>query len=122
MYVTTFPCHNCMKHIIASGIARVVFIEPYPKSRALQLYRYALSSDGKTEGLVQFSAFSGIAPKRFFDIFEKRNRIDKDTGEIYEYDRNRTYPRVGLGTFDHIRNEIAAIKENFATGNERGGL
>lgn len=116
MYVTTFPCHNCMKHIIASGITRVVFIEPYPKSRALQLYRYALSSDRKTEGAVQFSPFSGIAPKRFFDIFEKRKRTDRNTGEIYEYDRNRTYPRVGLGTFDHIRNEIAAIKENFPTG------
>lgn len=113
MYVTTFPCHNCMKHIIASGITRVIFIEPYPKSRALQLYRYALSLDGKTQGMVQLSPFSGIAPKRFFDIFEKRRRIDKDTGEIYEYDQNRAYPRVGLGTVDHIRNEIAAIKENF---------
>ena len=42
LYVTTFPCHNCAKHIIASGIARVVFIEPYAKSRAELLYGYAL--------------------------------------------------------------------------------
>lgn len=38
MYVTTFPCHNCAKHIIASGISRVVYIEPYPKSRTDLLY------------------------------------------------------------------------------------
>ena len=118
MYVTTFPCHNCMKHIIASGITRVVFIEPYPKSRALQLYRYALSSAGGTEGVVHFGPFSGISPRKFFDIFEKRGRINRDTGEIYEYDQNMTYPRVGLGTVDHIRNEMAAIKEIFSSENE----
>src|ERR1035441_2134326 len=33
LYSTTFPCHNCAKHIIAAGIKRVVFIEPYLKSK-----------------------------------------------------------------------------------------
>ena len=32
LYCTTFPCHNCAKHIVASGIDRVVYIQPYPKS------------------------------------------------------------------------------------------
>ena len=32
MYVTTFPCHNCAKHIIAAGLQRVIYLEPYPKS------------------------------------------------------------------------------------------
>jgi deoxycytidylate deaminase len=32
LYCTTFPCHLCAKHIIASGIKRVVYIEPFPKS------------------------------------------------------------------------------------------
>jgi len=35
LYSTTFPCHNCAKHIIAAGLSRVVFVEPYPKSLAL---------------------------------------------------------------------------------------
>ena len=38
LYTTTFPCHECARHIIAAGIARVVFIEPYPKSLAAQLH------------------------------------------------------------------------------------
>ncbi|MDN3612645.1 hypothetical protein QWZ16_23945 [Vibrio ostreicida] len=29
--VRLFPCHNCAKHIVASGIKRVVYVEPYPK-------------------------------------------------------------------------------------------
>ena len=31
LYCTTFPCHNCAKHIVAAGIERVFYVEPYPK-------------------------------------------------------------------------------------------
>jgi len=34
LFCTTFPCHLCAKHIVAAGIKRVVFLEPYPKSYA----------------------------------------------------------------------------------------
>lgn len=33
LYCTTFPCHNCAKHIIDAGVKRVVYIEPYAKSK-----------------------------------------------------------------------------------------
>ena len=38
LYCTTFPCHMCAKHIVASGIEKVVFLEPYPKSLAFDLH------------------------------------------------------------------------------------
>jgi deoxycytidylate deaminase len=28
LYATTFPCHNCTRHIVAAGIERVFYIEP----------------------------------------------------------------------------------------------
>ena len=31
LFVTTFPCHHCARHIIAAGIRRVVYISPYAK-------------------------------------------------------------------------------------------
>jgi deoxycytidylate deaminase len=31
IFVTTYPCHSCARHIIASGISEVYFIEPYRK-------------------------------------------------------------------------------------------
>ena len=37
LYSTTFPCRECARHIVAAGIERVVFIEPYPKSKVEQL-------------------------------------------------------------------------------------
>src|SRR5207237_806457 len=45
LFSTTFPCHNCAKHIVAAGIRRVVYIEPYEKSQAIQLHGDAIRSD-----------------------------------------------------------------------------
>lgn len=39
MYCTTYPCHNCAKHIVAAGIQTVEYIEPYPKSKANSLHK-----------------------------------------------------------------------------------
>lgn len=43
LYSTTFPCHNCAKLIISAGINRVVYIEPYPKSLAIELHGDSIS-------------------------------------------------------------------------------
>jgi deoxycytidylate deaminase len=42
LYTTTFPCHNCTRHIVAAGIERVIYIEPYAKSRAEELHDDAI--------------------------------------------------------------------------------
>jgi deoxycytidylate deaminase len=80
LYCTTFPCHMCARHIIAAGISRVVYIEPYPKSRAKKLYKRAIQVDHDREAdddAVKFDAFVGIAPTRFLDLFEMVSRKDR---------------------------------------------
>lgn len=77
MYVTTFLCHNCARHIIASGIKRVVYIEPYPKSLAIELHDDALSdlsrdSDGASDKVV-VEPFEGVGPQRYFSVFLMRD-------------------------------------------------
>lgn len=78
LYTTTFPCHNCTKHAIAAGVSRVVFIEPYPKSLARELHSDAIEIVGEADpfgegacagGRIRFEQFSGIGPRRFFDLF-----------------------------------------------------
>lgn len=75
MFVTTFPCHNCARHIIASGVERVVYIEPYPKSLAIDLHDDAihdLTFTEKYEGdskRVRFEPFEGVGPARYFSVF-----------------------------------------------------
>lgn len=78
VFVTTFPCHNCAKHLVAGGVKRVVFIEPYPKSKALDLHEDATVLDERSDTKVVFEHFVGISPRRYRDIFEKSSRRGKD--------------------------------------------
>ncbi len=74
LYATTFPCHNCAKHIVAAGIKRVVFIEPYPKSKAAQLHSDSISLGfSGDDSTVHFEPFVGVGPRRFFDLFSMRH-------------------------------------------------
>jgi deoxycytidylate deaminase len=70
LYTTTFPCHNCAKHIVCSGIARVVYIEPYPKSMAAELHDDSISLNGTREDKrVRFEPFRGVAPRMYPVLF-----------------------------------------------------
>jgi cytidine deaminase len=77
MFVTTFPCHNCAKHIIAAGIKKVVYLEPYPKSLASNLYREEIileAGDEQGTSKVVFTPFAGIAPRQYEQLFSMSER------------------------------------------------
>ncbi|HTV01051.1 MAG TPA: anti-phage dCTP deaminase [Luteitalea sp.] len=79
LYTTTFPCHNCARHIVASGLSRVVFIEPYPKSRALELHQDAIALEPRlSDGRVGFEPFVGIAPRLYAPLFRMTKRKESD--------------------------------------------
>lgn len=76
LYTTTFPCHNCAKHILTAGIVRVVFVEPYPKSFAVEFHAEAFSLEGAERdmscGKVILQPFSGVAPRKYLQWFQAR--------------------------------------------------
>ena len=76
LYTSTFPCHNCARHVIAAGIGRVVFIEPYTKSRAEQLHSDAIAIAPATppKDKLSFVPFVGVAPRRFREMFDAATR------------------------------------------------
>jgi deoxycytidylate deaminase len=82
LYCTTFPCHACARHIVAAGLREVVYYEPYIKSRALLLHddsiEHGCSARGEDKGPVRFRLFSGVAPRRFASLFEKRSDLKQD--------------------------------------------
>lgn len=70
LFSTTYPCHNCAKHIVAAGIRRVVYVEPYPKSRALELFEGTIVEGGHLrDRVVVFQPFVGVAARRYVDLF-----------------------------------------------------
>ena len=93
LYTTTFPCHDCARHIITAGIRRVVYIEPYPKSRAFNLHSDSIAIDTFEEGIgrVSFHPFVGIAPRQYMELFSfsKGQRVRKD-GKIVEWEQTKS--------------------------------
>lgn len=78
IFVTTYPCHSCARHIIASGISEVYFIEPYRKSLALKLHSDAMTESViETDKKVKLIQFDGVAPTRFLELFESGSRKSK---------------------------------------------
>ena len=71
LYTTTFPCHHCARHIVAAGIRRVVYIEPYPKSLAGVLHLDAIATEEAPprRGQISFEPFVGVAPNRYMELF-----------------------------------------------------
>lgn len=73
LYTITFPCHNCTRHVVAAGLDRVVYIEPYPKSKASELHGDSIflkDQDVADRGKrVLFEPFVGIGPRRYVDLF-----------------------------------------------------
>jgi deoxycytidylate deaminase len=118
LYTTTFPCHTCTRHIIAAGIRRVVYIEPYPKSLAPQLHSDAITLIGEepqeedpSDQRIPFEPFLGIGPRRFFDLFSMRLSSGygierKAGGERVQWDaRIDSRPRVPLQPTSYLERE-----------------
>jgi deoxycytidylate deaminase len=103
LFVTTFPCHYCARHIVSAGVYEVQFIEPYPKSLALSLHIDAIAvseldwvppstlsiaeersiEPEEDKGRVLFKPFVGVAPRLYLIAFEKvRDLKDKVTGDM----------------------------------------
>jgi cytidine deaminase len=98
LYTSTFPCHECARHIITAGIERVYYIEPYPKSLALDLHKDAVSVEIADGAKVAFLPFVGVAPRQYMNVFGMKKRKDESTGEIVSWIARTALP-VQSGPF-----------------------
>lgn len=116
LYSTTFPCHSCARHIVAGGIDRVVFIEPYPKSLAGELHSDAVSEhEGDAGKKVLFLQFSGIAPKNILKLFNIGLTRKDSNGKLKTFDKKTAAPVVAVSLDDYSTHEkyvIAELAEN----------
>lgn len=95
MYSTTYPCHQCARLIIGSGIRKVVYIDPYPKSLVPDMYRdevvHGPSGDATK---VVLEPFQGVAPRLYRLVFAMSGR-DRDpaTGDYEPWDADVAVPK-----------------------------
>ncbi len=96
LYTTTYPCHGCARHILAAGIRKVVYVEPYAKSLTHNLHEDAIATDPvePSDSRVIFSQFIGVACRRFADLFERTEGERKDDeGHAKPFRPDKANPR-----------------------------
>jgi deoxycytidylate deaminase len=121
-YVTTFPCHNCTRHIIAAGIRKVYYIEPYGKSRAEELHSDEIVVEEKLERKrgrnrrVPFTHFVGIGPRRYFDLFSLtlgrgHELVRKAGGKVIDVETTNAWARIPLSPYSYLQKEEIAVEQ-----------
>ena len=116
IFVTTFPCHHCARHIVAAGIRRVVYIAPYAKSMAEELHSDSLvvtgnvmledkPPDPKKDPRVRFEPFVGVGPRRYMEMFEAPER-KLTSGKLVEWTAGNAQPRLADLEPDELRFEV----------------
>jgi len=117
LYTTTYPCHNCAKHLVAAGIIRVRYVEPYPKSYAIDLHGDSINANGSFDKKkVNFEHFVGVGPRRFVDLFSMnlssgRKLKRKDHGTLITWNRNTAELRVPMKPLSYLDAELLLVKE-----------
>jgi len=121
LYTTTFPCHNCARHIIGAGIKKVVYIEPYPKSKAADLHQDAISLTEETRDCnppqkVPFVPFVGVSPRKYAELFTVKPMYGKEvdrklkvSGNAINWERKKTGLRLQMMPLSYIEREAFAI-------------
>lgn len=121
IFSTTFPCHMCARHIIAAGIMRVVYIEPYPKSMTEELYGEIVSVDTNpataevgterkaSSHIVAFEPFEGVAPTFYRELFQAPLRKDPQ-GYTLEWTKASSMPKIARISTVHLGSEQTLVK------------
>ena len=115
LYATTFPCHGCAKHLVAAGIARVVYVAPYAKSLAEDLHPDAIAIDHghSVNGKVAFDPFVGVAPDIYLPLFTKGDirRKERATGKVADWNPLAASPKlVPEGDFAYLERERLVLR------------
>jgi len=94
IFVTTYPCHSCARHIVASGIKEVYYIEPYRKSLAVKLHGDAISEQEIDKDKVRILAYDGVAPSRYLTLFKVPANSRKKNGKMIPIALKNAFPRL----------------------------
>jgi len=128
LYCTTFPCHNCAKHIIASGIKRVVYVEPYPKSKAFEFHSDSISLGKSDKNNVVFEPFVGVGPRSFFNLFSMNSgsgypiKRKNKNGAVVDWSEENGRLRMQMLPCSYLERETLAanlVKEYLEKNDEK---
>ncbi|WP_198019461.1 anti-phage dCTP deaminase [Thioalkalivibrio paradoxus] len=111
LFVNTFPCHICARHILAAGISRVVYIEPYPKSLTTTLYadQIGQSSSGDCRDTVPFEAFRGVAPRMYQFLFKAQGERKESSGVVTRWNERDANTKLKRYVLSYVAIEQTVV-------------
>lgn len=106
LFVTTFPCHNCAKHIVGAGIKEVYYLEPYSKSAVAELYPDSIEIDSIDDNSlkVSFRQFCGVTKRRFH--YFAKDKLKDDAGKVLPWSEDEAKCIIKKEPTDYIRSEV----------------
>jgi deoxycytidylate deaminase len=98
LFITTYPCHNCARHIILAGIKKVYYIEPYRKSLTTKLHSDAITeNENESDKKVVILMYDGVAPLRYMELFKMTGNSRKNSdGEHLVHNFRDVKPKTTL--------------------------
>jgi len=119
LYSTTYPCHNCARHIVAAGIHRVVYLEPYSKSMAIDLHDDSIAdnlSDDESANKVRFEPYQGVSPILFRSVYLKTGDLKGKDGKLLTdeqiYARSKPRASIWSKTYEGFEQDVISFIEN----------
>lgn len=118
LYCTTYPCHNCARHLVTAGVERVYYIEPYVKSLATELHYDSISTNSNTSltsthlprpTQMAVVPFTGVGPRMYEDFFAKRSELKRADGSYEAPDRKLPAQAVRLRELRKVEERAAAL-------------
>lgn len=110
LFSTTYPCHSCARHILAAGISKVIYIEPYPKSLATTLHSDAISEqESDQQKKLLFLQYSGVAPKNVLRLFKTQSVRKNQDGRLVDFDKTKAQPIVRVSMDDYTTHEKLVV-------------
>lgn len=94
---------------------RVVYIEPYPKSKAFQFYPAEISDKKEDRNKIIFERFTGVGPQRFIDLFALSStrwyakRRKGEQGKKLEWKRENAELRNPIMLINYLEAEQSAL-------------
>ena len=117
LFSTTYPCHNCARHIVAAGVRKVVYLEPYAKSMAISLHDDSIAdnkSEKESAGKVRFIPYQGVSPRLYKAVYLKTGDLkDKKRGSILqEGEMRRDTTAIWTKTYKEFEVDVIRFIEN----------
>lgn len=103
LFCTTYPCHNCARHLVTAGVRSVYYIEPYVKSLAIELHYDAITTHSADGGVAEaggqndkmlLAPFTGVGPRLFQEVFKKDLELKAADGSYSS--PSRQVPKEGV--------------------------